>query len=123
MNRKIKSELGASMVELGLLVALVSMLGLTAVPNVTRTADCNLFITGLAVMDPTVHHADGSASVDLVIPQSCAILKLGIDPGPLGLRFVSTDPAGIDMGKFTMQLMDGTLLAQGSNGRPMQPSF
>jgi hypothetical protein len=120
MIKQRKSELGASMIEMGLLIALVSMVGLTAVPNVTRKTDCNLFLTGLALMDPTVHHPDGSRTANFVIPQSCAIIHLGFDPGPDGVRFESTDPSGFDSGKFTMSLMDGSIVIQGSNARPKQ---
>ena len=115
--RIISNESGTSFIEVTMLLGLVTLVGVTTIPNMHRTIDCNIFLAGLALYDPTVYHSDGSSSADFVIPQSCSIVKLGFDPGPGGFWFRSKDPAGPDMGTYVIELMDGTIWKSGKNSK------
>jgi hypothetical protein len=113
----LSSESGTSFIEVSMLLGLVTLVGVTTIPNMHRIIDCNIFLAGLALYDPTIYHPDGSASADFIIPQSCSIVKLGFDPGPGGFWFRSKDPAGPDMGTYVIELMDGTIWKSGKNSK------
>jgi Flp pilus assembly pilin Flp len=114
MKNMLSREKGSSMIEMTLVVSLISLVSLTALPNLRDKIECRFFVGQIAVADPVQKNADGSQKADMEIPRSCVIEYLGFDPQEK-VRFTSLWTSPSDPGTWSLTTLDGKVLASGVN--------